>query len=1144
MMQDNRYLSFPGALALSFGYAVGWGAFVLPGTMFLPNAGPAGTMLGLLFGTVAIVVLAFNFHYVTTHLRGSGGTYGFVTKVFGYNHGFLVGWFLFLTYIAILWANATALVLLARYLFGEVFQFGFHYTMVGFDVYFGEVLLCLAAIVLCGWICILSKRFAVRIHTFFALVLVAGVVTCFIAAVLQHKGGMAAMAPAFSTGSPRTVQFLRILAMVPWAFVGFEAVVQSSSEFRFPVRRTFSLLFAAVFLSALTYILLAILPTLALPDGYSNWKEYIDKLPELHGIAGMPVFSAAKKALGPLGMAVIGGSMLSGQLTALFATYVAVSRLMRAMSDDDMIPRWFGKCNGDGNPVNAILTVMCISLPIPFLGRTVIGWPVDLSNLGAAVAYGYVSAAAFVLLGKEKGGDHTVKKTAAVFGLAMSIVFSALTLVPNYLSGSSLSTESYLLLTVWCFVGFLLYRRVFIMDVHGKFGKSTVVWITVLIVIFFASLMWFRLAVCDSAKDAYGAFVGKIISEEMVRKSISHVNADMLVKSIIELFILVSSLAVILNLFSILHRREKKLFLEKLRVEEKARKTKDFLIGAQLNNRKLENINRELREYSKTIEKQKQLESELRRQLERKQKELEDALQAAHAASHAKTMFLSNMSHDIRTPMNAIIGFTELAASHVDDPKRVQEYLATISRSSEHLLSLINDVLDMSRIESGKMTLHEKEESLSEILHSIRDIVHTDIQAKQHSFLIDAVDVRNELVYCDKLRLNQVLLNLVSNAIKFTHPGGTISLWIVQKAASKPGCGMFEFHCKDNGIGMSEDFVRTIFNPFTREETTTVSKIQGFGLGMAIARNIVEMMGGQITVASKKGEGTEFVISVEFRIADRETTGLVIPELKGLRGLVVDDDVSACRNIADMLRSVGMRSEWCASGKEAVVRTEESLRHGDRFKVYVADWLAPDENGFETVRRIRKAAGAGAFIIILTSCDWSDVEKEAREAGVNGFILKPVFPSDLQRALLQLCGKASLDQAGTEEEIVSLNGKKVLMVDDNELNLKIGTLQLKQHGMIVDTALNGQTAVNMIWENGVDAYDLVLMDVTMPGMDGYEATSIIRKLPGGNKLKILAFSANAFEEDREKSLNAGMDGHIAKPLKVDELLSELKRFVV
>ena len=567
------------------------------------------------------------------------------------------------------------------------------------------------------------------------------------------------------------------------------------------------------------------------------------------------------------------------------------------------------------------------------------------------------------------------------------------------------------------------------------------------------------------------------------------------------------------------------------------------LIASQIGKRKLAGINRELKENAEelkenaiTIENQRRQEAELRKQLE-------EALHMAQAANRAKTSFLSNMSHDIRTPMNAIIGFTGLAASHIDDPERVQDYLKTIERSSEHLLSLINDVLDMSRIESGKMSLHEKKESLADILHSLHDIVHADIHAKQHNFFIDTADVRNELVYCDKLRLNQVLLNLLSNAIKYTRPGGTISLRIVQKSVTEAGSATFEFRCKDNGIGMSEEFARTIFDPFTREENTTVSGIQGTGLGMAITKNIVEMMGGKITVNSKKGEGTEFVVTVSFRIADMRTADPVIPELKGLRSLVVDDDINACQSTADMLREVGMRSEWCVSGKEAVIRTEESLRHGDRFKVYLIDWLMPDMNGIESVRRIRRIVGTDSFIIIMTACDWGDIEKEAREAGVNGFISKPVFPSDLQKTLCQLCGKADPEQKEKEEQFVSLKGKKVLLVDDNELNLKIGSLQLKQQGMTVDTAQNGQIAVDMLRENGIAAYDFVLMDIQMPVMDGYEATSIIRKLPGGDKLKIIAFSANAFEEDREKSLQAGLDGHIAKPLKVNELLSALKQLI-
>ena len=447
----TAYVSPLEALALSFGYAIGWGAFVLPGTMFLPNAGPAGTILGILIGTVAMLVLAFNYHRMTVRMKGPGGAYGFVSSVFGEDHGFLVAWFLFLAYVTVLWANATALVLLVRYLFGNAFQFGFHYSVLGFDVYMGEVLLSLGSITLCGLVCILGRRLAIRLHTLLALVLFTGVAVCFVAALHRHQGGLAALAPAFTKEGHPAIQVLRILAMVPWAFVGFEAVVHSSAEFRFPVRRTFPLLAAAVVGAALIYILLVLLPIMALPEGYAAWTDYIGALPGLEGIRAMPVFAAAKRALGTAGVALIGGSMLSAQLTALFATYIAVSRLMCALADNRMLPRWFGKCNRDGTPVNAILFVMLISVPMPFLGRTVIGWPVDVSNLGAAIAYGYTSATAFAVARQEKGCRGLASKAAGVFGVAMSIVFCVLMLVPNYLSGSSFS------ILLYTFAGSVIY---------------------------------------------------------------------------------------------------------------------------------------------------------------------------------------------------------------------------------------------------------------------------------------------------------------------------------------------------------------------------------------------------------------------------------------------------------------------------------------------------------------------------------------------------------------------------------------------------------------------------------------------------------------------------------------------------------------
>ena len=562
------------------------------------------------------------------------------------------------------------------------------------------------------------------------------------------------------------------------------------------------------------------------------------------------------------------------------------------------------------------------------------------------------------------------------------------------------------------------------------------------------------------------------------------------------------------------------------------------LVGYKLSNRRLAGFNRELIEYSETIECQRKRESDLRKQLEKKQDEIEVALQMAQRASRAKTIFLSNMSHDIRTPMNAIVGFTGLASKHVNEPERVRDYLETIARSSDHLLSLINDVLDMSRIESGKMSLSEKVESLADILHALRSIVRADVRARRHDFHIDATEVRNEHVYCDRMRLNQVLLNLLSNAIKYTPPGGKISLRVAQKPTDRPGFAAFEFRCKDNGIGMSDEIVKTIFEPFTREVNSTVSGIQGSGLGMAITKNIVDMMGGSISFTTKKGEGTEFVVSVALKIAG-EKADPAIPELSGLRALVVGDDEKFCRHVAEMLEKIGMRGEWCVSGKDAVARAKEALAAGELFKVCVVDRRTRDVDGIETARGIRSALGKDAFVILTAS----DLDKLEGEAGITGFIPKPIFMSDLRKELLQACGKTG-DQTGRQDAGLSFEGRKVLMVDDSKLNLKVGTLLLQEQGMIVDTASNGQAAVDIIREKGVDAYDFVLMDVQMPVMNGYEATSAIRKLPGGDKLKIIAFSANAFEEDREKSLQSGMDGHIAKPLKIEALLNELKRFAV
>ena len=525
---------------------------------------------------------------------------------------------------------------------------------------------------------------------------------------------------------------------------------------------------------------------------------------------------------------------------------------------------------------------------------------------------------------------------------------------------------------------------------------------------------------------------------------------------------------------------------------------------------------------------------------------LQVAVEKAESANRAKSTFLSNMSHDIRTPMNAIIGFTTLALSNIDDTDRVKDYLGKTLASSNHLLSLINDVLDMSRIESGKIHLEEVEVNLSDVLHDLKTIVSGQIFAKQLELYMDVMDVTDEDVYCDKTRLNQILLNLLSNAIKFTPAGGTVSVRVRQLAGKVRGCGQYEFRIKDNGIGMSQEFAQKIFEPFERERTSTVSRIQGTGLGMAITKNIVDMMGGTIEVQTAQGKGTEFTVCVPMRAQTEQRPVEKITELEGLKALVVDDDFNTCDSVTKMLVKVGMRAEWTLSGKEAVLRARQSIEMSDAYHAYIIDWRLPDMNGIEVTRQIRSLHD-DTPIIILTAYDWSDIEVEAKAAGVTAFCAKPMFLSDLRETLMSALGQKPTDavQGLLPEKNADFKGKHILLVEDNELNREIAQEILREYGFLVDSAENGAVAVEKVSTAAPGSYDLVLMDVQMPIMDGYTATRKIRALddPARAKLPILAMTANAFDEDRRNALESGMNGFLSKPIVIDDLVQELHKIL-
>ena len=524
---------------------------------------------------------------------------------------------------------------------------------------------------------------------------------------------------------------------------------------------------------------------------------------------------------------------------------------------------------------------------------------------------------------------------------------------------------------------------------------------------------------------------------------------------------------------------------------------------------------------------------------------LSEAVAAAEAASRAKSTFLSNMSHDIRTPMNAIIGFTTLAVSNIDNQERVKDYLTKTLSSSRHLLALINDILDMSRIESGKLQLEETEVNLSEMLHDIKTIVGGQVHAKQLELYMDALDVTDEDVYCDRTRMGQILLNLLSNAIKFTPAGGTVSVRVRQFAGTVRDCAQYEFRVRDNGIGMSPEFAQKIFEPFERERTSTVSRIQGTGLGMAITRNIVEMMGGTIKVQTEKNRGTEFIICLPLRVQTGTRREEKIAELAGLKALVVDDDFNTCDSVAKLLTRVGMRAEWTLSGREAVLRARQSIELGDPCRAYIIDWRLPDMNGIEVTRQIR-SLNDDTPIIILTAYDWSDIEVEAKAAGVTAFCSKPMFLSDLRDTLLTAIGHTQTEvQDILPGKNADFRGRHILLVEDNELNREIAVAILHEYGFLVDTAENGAVAVEKIRTSDPGRYDLVLMDVQMPVMDGCTATQRIRALkdPVRAAVPIVAMTANVFEEERKRAFDCGMNGFLSKPIVIEELIDALKDII-
>ncbi|MBR1559188.1 MAG: amino acid permease [Clostridia bacterium] len=1090
MQTNNRegtrvppYLSALGAWALAFGCSVGWGAFVMPGTTFLPIAGPVGAALGIGIGGLVMLILGFNYHYLMNRFPDGGGTYAYTKECFGYDHGFISAWFLILTYVAIIWANATALPLIARTLMGGAFHFGFHYQIAGYDVYMGEILLAVAALAVAAAVC-LRRSLSARVQIGAAVLLLGGIVVCFFASLGNGHG----FTPAYAPDNSALGGTITIFALAPWAFVGFESICHSAAEMSFPLKRTFRVMAAAVVTAAAAYILLTLMAVTALPEGNATWIDYISNMGKYSGTASQPTFNAAQTAMGGAGSTLLGLAALCGIVTGLVGHFIALSRLMTALSKDGMVTGWVGKLDERHVPKNAILCILAVSVILPFLGRTAIGWIVDVTTVGATIAYAFASAAAFKT---AKGAGERGPMVMGATGFVVSVLFALEFLIPNMVSVKTLSTESYLILAAWGILGFIVFRHMLRRDDQRRLGRSIVAWVVLLGLIIFTSSVWMRQSatvIVDRAVEQTRPYLEQNgrMAYRTLRLTMGQVDRALYVGILIQVALIVVALLILFDIYALMQRRARQTEVEKALAEE---------------------------------------------------------------SSRAKTSFLSNMSHEIRTPMNAIIGLDNIALRDPDITPRTREQLEKIGASAKHLLGLINDILDMSRIESGRMVLKNEEFSFKEFLDQINIIINGQCQDKGLRYECNLIGHVGDYYFGDDMKLKQVLINILGNSVKFTDAPGEVTLTVEEVSRTDDRCEL-RFTMRDTGIGMDAEYIPRLFEAFSQEDVSATNRYGGSGLGMAITKSFVEMMDGRIDVDSKKGAGTTFTVTVNLTASERSARsehGIRLPE--DLTAIVVDDDEIACEHTRLVLKSIGIGADTTTDPRGAIDRVREARGRGKPYALMLVDFRMPGMNGLEVTRAVRAFDEGDTAVIMLTGYNWDIIEDEARSDGVDSIMAKPLFADDLIReihaVLLKKGGLVEADAPTPEPGPVetALAGLRVLMAEDVEQNAEILADLLELEDVEAERAENGAVAVKMFSESAAGHFDAILMDVRMPVMDGLEATKAIRALdhPDARRVPIIAMTANVFDEDVERSLEAGMDAHLSKPVEPERLYETLAR---
>ena len=918
----DRYLSPVDVWAMSFGCMVGWGAFVMPGTTFLPVAGPAGTILSMMIGLMVMLLIGYSISYLMIRSPRTGGIYTYTKEAFGRDHAFLCSWFLCLSYLTIVFLNGTALFLVIRTIFGSTAQGGYHYTVAGNAVYLQEVALSVGSLAGVGILFIVAKPILQRIHTVLAVLLFAGSV---ITAVfcLPHAMSRDILTSFGFQGVNRGFAVFSLVILAPWAFSGVEVCTLDTAHFRFPLHKTKRVVFSSLIIAAFVYMSMTLVSVSAVPDGYASWTEYISDLKNLTGVSSVPTFYAAETIMGRAGLVIIFITALAAILTGIIGAYRATMRVLSTMAEDNILSERFSKT------AYSILFIMILSILISLLGRNTLGWFVDLTSFGAIVAYGYTSAAAYKIAKTENNRKIMI---TGIAGAVISILFGIVQLVPRLAAMEAMGSAACLLLSLWCLLGFVFYwrtvKRSSLTEYSGMSTSGTVLF-TLLV---YAAIMWIvkLLAALESAEEV----------RRILRWGV-----------IVLMLIIFTGLLVMLYIQNLVRIKHEAAEREKIRAVE---------------------------------------------------------------GSLAKSQFLFNMSHDIRTPMNAIMGYTDLALKEPTSGTQ-KDYLTKIRSSSQHLLALINDILEMSRIENGKVELDYIPTDLCRVFSGMHDLFSEQMKQKKISFSVFTSQIQNRYVWCDQKNLNRILLNIIGNAYKFTPEGGTISVSVYETGSGENGYGSYDLRVRDSGIGMSKEFVEKMFNAFERERTSTDSGMEGTGLGLAITKGIVDLMGGTIEVLTSPGSGTEIIIRIKFRLAGEE-----------------------------------------------------------------------------------------------------DIQQE----------------------------EAAQETAG--DAVSDFTGRRLLLVEDNAINLEIARMILEQMGFTVETAQNGQIAVDMISECAADHFDAILMDIQMPVMDGYSAARAIRALEDPEKagIPILAMTANAFQEDVQAALDAGMQAHIAKPIDIEVLKRELALVLV